>query len=263
MSDRLKVSLAQVNLVWGKVEENLERISHLLSPLKNQTDLILLPEMFSSGFMMENKQLIAPKAQMTLDWMKQQAKELNAALLGSIIVEEEGAYYNRLYCVDADKILCAYDKRHLFRMGEEGDHFSGGSNRMIFTLGKWRICPLVCYDLRFPVWSRNKNDYDLLLYVANWPEVRRDVWNTLLKARAIENQSFVAGVNRIGQDALGLSYVGDSKLFDAKGKSVGKCDDYQEEIKTLELELEDLHQFRRKFPVHLDADSFQITQNTD
>lgn len=258
MSDRLKVSLAQVDLLWGKVEENLERISHLLSPLKNQTDLILLPEMFSSGFMMKKKQLIAPKAQITLDWMMQQAKDLDAAILGSIIVEEEGTYFNRLYCVDADEILCSYDKRHLFRMGEEDLHFSSGTHRLIFTLGKWRICPLVCYDLRFPVWSRNKNEYDLLLYVANWPDVRRDVWNTLLKARAIENQCFVVGVNRIGQDTSGLYYAGDSAFYDAKGKSAGRCTDYQEEIKTLELKLEDLEHFRDKFPVHLDADSFQI-----
>ncbi|WP_372751829.1 amidohydrolase [Labilibaculum sp.] len=258
MSDLLKISLVQIDLVWGNVEGNLKRISDLLLPHKNQTDLILLPEMFSSGFMMENKQAIAPKAAITLDWMKQQAKETNAAILGSIIVEEEGDYYNRLYCVDGEKILCSYDKRHLFRMGEEDHHFVGGTERLIFTLGKWRICPLVCYDLRFPVWSRNKNDYDILLYVANWPESRRDVWNTLLKARSIENQSFVVGVNRIGQDELGLSYAGDSSLFDAKGKLMGKCADHQEEIITLEIKLEDLNQFRRKFPVHLDADSFRI-----
>lgn len=259
MSDTLKVSLVQLELVWGNVDENLKRISKLISPLKNQTDLIVLPEMFSSGFMMENKNMISPKAAMTLDWMKNQAEELNATLLGSIIAEEDGNYFNRLYCVDSEKIICSYDKRHLFRMGEEQKHFSNGADRVVFNLGKWRIRPLVCYDLRFPVWSRNQNDYDVLLYVANWPEARRDVWNTLLKARAIENQSFVLGVNRIGSDGLGLSYSGDSSVFDAKGKLVGKCTDHTEEIITLKLNLDELNDFRRKFPLHLDADSFQIS----
>ena len=259
MFETLKVSLVQVELVWGNVEENLKRISNLLLPLKNQTDLIILPEMFSSGFMMENKNQISPKAKTTIDWMKNQAGNLDAVLLGSIIVEEKGEYFNRLYCVDAEKILCSYDKRHLFRMGEEHHHFSNGTDRVIFKLGKWRICPLVCYDLRFPVWSRNQNEYDVLLYVANWPEARRDVWNTLLKARAIENQSFVVGVNRIGSDGLGLSYAGDSTLFDAKGKILGKCTNHKEEIITIQLKLDELNEFRRKFPVHLDADSFQIS----
>lgn len=259
MSEILKVSLVQIELVWGNVEENLKRISNLLLPLKNQTNLIILPEMFSSGFMMENKNQISPKAKMTIDWMKNQAENLDAILLGSIIVEEEGKYFNRLYCVDAENIICSYDKRHLFRMGEEHHHFSMGTDRVIFQLGKWRICPLVCYDLRFPVWSRNQNEYDILIYVANWPEARRDVWNTLLKARAIENQSFVVGVNRIGCDGLGLSYAGDSILLDAKGKILEKCIDHKEEIITVPLKLDELNEFKRKFPVYLDADSFQIS----
>jgi len=260
MSDTLRVSLVQLNLEWGNVEANLQRVSHLISSLKNQSDLIILPEMFTSGFMMENKEQIAPKAQMTLDWMKNQANELNAAILGSIIEEENGKYYNRLHCVDGENILCSYDKRHLFRMGEEHHHFSEGSTGPVFKIGKWRIRPLVCYDLRFPVWSRNQNDYDVLVYVANWPESRRDVWNTLLKARAIENQAFVVGVNRVGTDGIGINYAGDSSIFDAKGKEVGKCTDYKDEIITLRLELDNLQEFRNKFPVYLDADSFEITQ---
>lgn len=260
MSDILKLSLVQVDLEWGNVENNLQRIAHLISSLKSKTDLIVLPEMFSSGFIMEKKHLIAPKAKMTIDWMMEQAKELKALIIGSIIIEEDGAYYNRLYCVDCEKIICSYDKRHLFRIGEEQQHFKSGDERAIFTIGKWRICPLVCYDLRFPVWSRNQNDYDLLLYVANWPEARKDVWTTLLKARAIENQSFVSGVNRIGQDGMGLSYAGGSILYDSKGKEIGKCVDYKECITTVDLKLTELNKFRNKFPVHLDADSFQISK---
>ncbi len=260
MSDILRVSLVQLDLKWGNVEENLQSIARLISSLKNATDLIVLPEMFSSGFIMENKDQIAPKAQMTINWMMDQAKELKSSILGSIIVEENGVYYNRLYCVDSEKIVCSYDKRHLFRMGEEQQHFKSGEERVIFTIGKWRICPLVCYDLRFPVWSRNQNNYDLLLYVANWPEVRKDVWNTLLKARAIENQSFVLGVNRIGEDGMGLSYAGGSVLYDSKGRDVGKINDYQEGILSKDLSLDELNGYRSKFPVHLDADSFQISK---
>ena len=260
MSDMLRVSLVQLDLKWGNVEENLQSITRVISGLKNATDLIVLPEMFSSGFMMENKDQIAPKAEMTINWMMNQAKELKSTILGSIIVEEDDVYYNRLYCVDGEKIICSYDKRHLFRMGEEQEHFKGGDERVIFTIGKWRIRPLVCYDLRFPVWSRNQNDYDLLLYVANWPEARQDVWSTLLKARAIENQSFVLGVNRIGQDGMGLSYAGGSVVFDSKGKELIKCTDNQEHISTESLRLNELNGFRAKFPVHLDADSFQINK---
>lgn len=259
MSDILRVSLVQLDLEWGNVELNLQKIAQRISCLKNKTDLIVLPEMFSSGFMMENKDQIAPKAQLTISWMKEQAKDINASIIGSIIVEQEGAFYNRLYCVDGDGIVCSYDKRHLFRMGKEHQHFKGGDDRVIFTIGKWRIRPLVCYDLRFPVWSRSQNDYDLLLYVANWPEARKDVWSTLLKARAIENQSFVLGVNRIGHDGMGLSYVGGSVLYDSKGIEIGKCVDYKEDIQTYNLSLEELNGFRTKFPVHLDADSFQIS----
>lgn len=259
MDDLLRVSIVQTDLIWGDVDANLQIISNKLSCLKSKTDLIVLPEMFSSGFMMENKAEIAPKAKFTIDWMINQSKELNATILGSIIVEEKGQYYNRLLCTNSEGIISSYDKRHLFRMGEEQLHFSAGNAKVIFNIGKWRIRPLVCYDLRFPVWSRNTNDYDLLLYVANWPEARRDVWKTLLKARALENLSYTVGVNRIGKDGMGLSYAGDSVLLDARGKELGKCSEYSEEIQTVELDLTDLQKFRAKFPVHLDADSFQIS----
>lgn len=258
MSDFIRVSLVQAKLAWGKVDENLQRFSNLLASLKRETDLIVLPEMFTSGFMMDEKHLVAAKSSEALHWMISMAKDLNAKILGSMIVEENDQYYNRLYCVGAEGVICVYDKRHLFRMGGEQNHFSSGTEKVIFKIGNWRIRPLVCYDLRFPVWSRNTNDYDLLIYVANWPEVRQDVWNTLLKARAIENQSFVVGVNRIGVDGMGLTYSGDSSLIDAKGKLLGKCSNYKEEVLSFNLHLKDLHQFREKFPAHLDADSFQL-----
>jgi predicted amidohydrolase len=258
MNDQLRVSIVQSDLVWGDVQENLDRFSKKLQDLKGITDLVILPEMFTSGFMMEGKGHIAKHAYNTFKWMHDQAKELDVVIVGSIIVREEYKYYNRLYCVDKNGYRIKYDKRHLFRMGDEHNHFQVGNERVIFNIGKWRICPLVCYDLRFPVWSRGNNEYDLLLYVANWPEPRRDVWNTLLKARAIENQAYTIGVNRVGEDGMNLSYSGDSCLFDAKGKLLGKCEDYKSEIQTFTISLNQLNDFRAKFPVYLDADSFQI-----
>jgi len=254
----LNVSLIQSELIWGNVEENLSHFSQILKPLKGKTDLIILPEMFTSGFMMDSKKDIAPYKDDTLKWMADQSLKLGAVLLGSIIVCIEGHYYNRLYALDGEKVICSYDKRHLFRMGQEDQHFTAGEKREIFTIGKWRICPLICYDLRFPVWSRGVNEYDLLIYTANWPQARADVWNTLLKARAIENQVFVAGVNRVGEDGMNLKYSGNSAIYDAKGKPVGKCNDFKTEILTLELFLSDLKTFRSKFPVHLDADFFHV-----
>lgn len=260
MSEKLRVSLVQSELVWGNVEENLKHFSELADTHAEPTDLLILPEMFTSGFLMHDKEKVAPYAGSTLQWMQEKALALEAVVIGSIIVEENGEYFNRLYVVNDNGIIAHYDKRHLFRMGEEHNHFQQGTERLIFNIGKWRICPLVCYDLRFPVWSRGINEYDLLIYVANWPEARRDVWNTLLKARAIENQSYTIGVNRIGTDGMNLSYSGDSCLFDAKGKLIGKCTDYKTEICTYEIDLDGLIEFRSKFPVHLDADSFKISK---
>jgi len=258
MADLLSVSLIQSSLKWGNVEGNLNHFSSLLADFNEKTDLVILPEMFTSGFLMNEKERIVPYEVTTLNWMQNQASKLQAVIVGSIIVEEKGQYFNRLYVVNQSGVICSYDKRHLFRMGEENKHFSAGKERTVFKIGNWRICPLVCYDLRFPVWSRNRNDYDLLIYVANWPSARREVWSTLLKARAIENQTFVAGVNRIGKDELNLMYEGDTCLINAKGKLVAKCEDNKSQIITTELNLEDLMDFRNKFPVLLDADSFRI-----
>ena len=258
MSDILRVSLVQSELVWGNVKENLERFEELLAPLKGKTDLIVLPEMFTSGFQMKGKELVAVHANKTFDWMKKQAVELNAVIVGSFIVEQGGKYFNRLACVDKGGVVAQYNKRHLFRMGEEQNHFEQGTKRVVFKIGKWRICPLICYDLRFPVWSRNQNEYDVLLYVANWPEVRKEVWNTLLKARAIENQSYVLGVNRVGIDGMNLSYSGGTMAVDAYGNVMEKSNDHKEQVMTFDLSLENLLKFRKKFPVLLDGDSFAL-----
>ncbi|MFA8436296.1 MAG: amidohydrolase [Marinifilaceae bacterium] len=258
MIDDLKVSLVQADLVWGDVNANLEKFSQLLNDMKEDSDLIVLPEMFTTGFSMEGKEETARQEPVTLEWMKRMAAQKSASLIGSIVVEDQKQFYNRLFVVNPSGEYQYYDKRHLFRMGQEHRHFGQGTTPLIVQIGNWRVRPLICYDLRFPVWSRNRNDYDLLIYIANWPESRRDVWNTLLKARALENQAFVTGVNRVGRDGMGLQYSGDSVLWDARGKAIGRCDDFVEMVQTVNLSLAELNEFRKKFPVHFDADSFEI-----
>ncbi|RXQ94380.1 amidohydrolase [Ancylomarina salipaludis] len=258
MTDILRLSLIQSDLHWGDVKANLQHFSETLSVLKNKTDLIVLPEMFSSGFMMSGKDEIASHTDTAIDWMLEQAELLNSHIMGSLIVKENESFYNRMYTVSPHGDVSTYDKRHLFRMGNEHHHFVGGKEKGIVRIGEWRIRPIVCYDLRFPVWGRNQQDYDLLVCVANWPDARRDVWNTLLKARAIDNQAYVAGVNRIGIDGMGLNYAGDTSLIDARGRVLGKCEDYKESIETVSISLIDLQSFRKKFPVYLDADDFEI-----
>ncbi|MCK5168262.1 MAG: hypothetical protein KAQ75_00175, partial [Bacteroidales bacterium] len=179
-------------------------------------------------------------------------------IIGSIIIKEDKNYYNRCIIMFPNGEYYTYDKSHLFRMEKEHEDYTKGESKTIFKHNDWRICPLICYDLRFPVWSRNQNDYDLLIYIASWPESRREVWNTLLKARAIENQSYVVGVNRIGKDGEGITYSGDTVIIDPKGRIITKAEDYKEEIINAELSLNELNKFREKFPVFLDADDFKI-----
>ncbi|MDE5422421.1 amidohydrolase [Ancylomarina sp. DW003] len=258
MPDILRLSLVQSNLVWGDVEANLKAFSEKLSHLKGKSDLIVLPEMFSSGFMMAGKEKIASYTDSVLVWMREQAEYLNATIMGSLIVKEADSFYNRMHTVTPCGDVSVYDKRHLFRMGNEHKHFKGGKEKGIVKIGEWRIRPIVCYDLRFPVWNRNQQDYDLLICVANWPDARRDVWNTLLKARAIDNQAYVAGINRVGVDGMDLTYAGDTSVIDARGRVLAKCEDYKDDIRTVNISLSDLQSFRKKFPVYLDADEFEI-----
>lgn len=258
MTDILRLSLVQADLIWGDVMANLAHFTVELKKLKGKSDLIVLPEMFTSGFMMSGKEDMASYSETVLDWMKNQAFDLNAHIMGSFIIKEGTSYYNRLYTLSPQGVSSSYDKRHLFRMGNEHEHFAGGKVKGIINIGEWRIRPIICYDLRFPVWSRNQEDYDLLICVANWPDARRDVWNTILKARAIDNQAFVAGVNRIGKDGMDLTYAGDSSLYDARGRLLSKCEDYKADIQTVNLSLNELRRFREKFPVYLDADCFEL-----
>ncbi|MCU0326799.1 MAG: amidohydrolase [Spirosomaceae bacterium] len=253
----LKVSVVQTDIYWENSTANLASLEEKIAQI-DQTDLIILPEMFTTGFTMNAAQVAEPMNFMTHRWMKQMAAQAGAVVVGSVIIKEREQFFNRLLWVEPSGKTDFYDKRHLFRMVKENDVFSGGNKKLIKEWKGWRICPLICYDLRFPVWSRNKNlEYDLLLYVASWPEKRIQVWDKLLMARAIENQSYVIGVNRIGTDDLGINYVGHSAVIEYSGNPVYEAKN-QEIIYTATLDKEKLHEFRQKFPSYLDADDFTI-----
>lgn len=253
----LKVTIIQTNLHWQDVDANLGMFTEKLAGIKEPTDLIVLPEMFPTGFSMDAATHAEQVEGRAWKWMKDIAAEKNCVITGSIIVEDKGKHFNRLVWMRPDGTYETYDKRHLFRMAKEDEHYSAGSKRLIVNLNGWRVCPLICYDLRFPVWSRNLDNYDLLIYVANWPEVRSAPWKTLLQARAIENLSYLAAVNRVGEDGNGFAHSGDSAVIDFKGK-VLKTEAHDEFIETTTLSYAAMEKFRSKFPAHLDADQFKI-----
>lgn len=253
----LRVALIQSDIHWHEIGANLAMFEEKIWQIQNDVDLILLPEMFQTGFTMEHKGLAEPMNFNTFKWMKQMAEQKNAAICGSYIVKEEGKVFNRLLWIQPDGQYHTYDKRHLFRMANEHEHFDMGSEKLIVEWRGWKICPMVCYDLRFPVWSRNVDlAYDLLLYVANWPAVRVNAWDTLLEARAIENVSYSIGLNRLGKDGVGIEYNGHSAAYGPKGEQLAFSE--KEEIIYIELSAENLQSFRKKFPAHLDADEFEI-----
>jgi len=257
---QLKITLIQSTLLWEQPKKNRERFSKLVNGLrKGSTDIILLPEMFTTGFTMNASEHAESMEGDTLLWMKGIAAEKNSVVCGSIIVVERKKFYNRLLWVQPDGQVHFYDKRHLFRMAGEHKTFSGGNKKLIVEWKGWRICPMVCYDLRFPVWSRNVNDYDLLLYVANWPQRRKYAWNQLLIARAIENQCYVAGVNRVGLDGQNITYSGDSVVLDPLGQKRSSLKTLATAIETVTLNGKTLSELRKEFPVLMDADQFKIT----
>ena len=258
----LTISLIQSPLHWQEVDANLAMFEEKIWQISGKPDLIMLPEMFNTGFSMAAEKLAEPMNSKTFRWMKQQAAQSKAVVVGSFIVKEEGNYYNRLLWMEPDGQYATYDKRHLFRMADEHHHYSMGKQRIVRELKGWRICPLVCYDLRFPVWSRNIDEngelvYDLLLYVANWPQARVNAWNVLLQARAVENLCFVAGLNRVGTDGNGVAYNGCSAVVNPKGQRLFYAKE-QSSIHTITLSKEDLQSYREKFPAQLDADRFYI-----
>jgi omega-amidase len=261
MTANLRVTMIQADLAWQDPATNRRNLAAHFRGLAGHTDLIVLPEMFTTGFSMASSALAETMAGATVGWLREEAAAIGCAITGSLIVEEGGRYYNRLVWATPDGDCAHYDKRHLFRMAREHEHYACGKRRLVVELKGWRMCPLVCYDLRFPVWSRSRGDYDVLLYVANWPSRRRSAWSALLRARAIENACYVVGVNRVGKDGNGANYSGDSVALDFLGQAIGG-DRAGGFVETVVLDRESLATFRRDFPVHLDADDFELRADT-
>ena len=254
----MKISVIQPDLAWEDKSRNFRNLGELISPLFNKTDIVILPEMFNTGFSMNPEQLSESPGGETFDWMKSIAEKGNFGLCGSYIVKEEMKFFNRWLFVSPGKEYRYYDKRHLFSIGGEDKLFSAGKSGLTFNFKGVKISPYICYDLRFPVWSRNRNESDLIIYAANWPENRRSVWNTLIKARAIENQCYVAGSNRIGTDGTGIKYCGESMIINPMGEIMVSASPDEECSISAEVSLTELSDFRKKFPVINDADDFTI-----
>jgi len=254
-----RVSIAQQPLVWQDPAANRAHFTKVLAPLAGNTDLVVLPEMFSTGFTMQPETHAEPADGETRAWLLAQAKALDAVVGGSVAVNDDGRYYNRFMLALPDGLTYWYDKRHLFRMAGEHRHFEAGDHALIVEWRGARLLPLVCYDLRFPVWSRRRPEleYDVVIYSANWPAARRYAWNTLLRARAIENQAYCVGVNRVGEDGKGVAHVGDSVALDFTGQPLVELNDVAQVV-TVPLDLEALRAWRDRFPAHLDADAFAL-----
>lgn len=266
----LTITLIQTNLHWENKKANLTMLSEKINNIREKTELVVLPEMFTTGFSMKPQILAEKMDGETIDWMKKISSEKKIILTGSIIIEENNKFYNRLVWMLPNGEYGIYDKRHLFAYGDEHTHYTAGNKRLIASVKGWRINLQVCYDLRFPVWARQspspnlspggegqKQEYDVLVFVANWPEKRSLAWKTLLQARAIENQCYVIGVNRVGEDDNGINYSGDSMIIDPLGEILyQKTND--EDVFTYTLEKEKLIEVRDKFPFMKDSDSFII-----
>jgi omega-amidase len=268
MPKNLRITIVQSSLLWEDPAKNLQNFNKQLKKIqRNETDLVVLPEMFTTGFSMQPEGLAEEPGGPTMQWMQEVARALNCAVCGSLMIREKNKFFNRFIWMTPTGVFQSYDKRHLFRMGGEDKVYQVGRESIVIDYKGWVICPQVCYDLRFPVWSRNrmvrkgKNvhfDYDILLYVANWPVARKYAWQHLLIARAIENQCYVAGVNRIGVDGNNLNYAGDSVILNPFGEKISKTKTGMKSVETITISKTELDAFRKKFPVFFDADKFEI-----
>ncbi|MDR3693649.1 amidohydrolase [Mucilaginibacter sp.] len=256
--ENLKVTTFQGYLYWENIDKNLQNITTRLSNIREKTNLIILPEMFSTGFSMEAEKLAEAMGGKTMKWMFKIAKEFDCVLTGTIIIKENEKYYNRLIWMRPDGTYEYYDKRHLFAMGKEHMTYTPGNKRLIVELKGWNICPMICYDLRFPVWLRNAHaEYDLLIVTANWPEKRIAHWRTLINARAIENQAYVIGVNRVGHDGNEVYHSGDSTCIDPTGNVIYYKRD-EEDLYTFTINADEVTKTRRALPFLKDEDDFKI-----
>lgn len=261
----LTISLVQGNTRWHDAAANRDYYGRLVRSIEDKPDLVVLPETFLTGFTNQTAEQSTSMEGRDVGWLAELASDVNAVVTGSLVIEQGGQHFNRMFWMRPDGSFETYDKRHLFRMADEHQHFAGGNERLVVELNGWRICPLVCYDLRFPVWSRNGRcqqaeggmDYDLAIYVANWPAPRRQAWRTLLRARAIENLAYCVGVNRIGSDGNGVNYVGDSGIFDARGEPLVELDT-SERVYTAHVDPQPMLDLRQKFPAWMDSDRFEL-----
>ncbi|MCG2460139.1 amidohydrolase [Flavobacteriaceae bacterium F89] len=254
MPNKLEIALIQVPLFWEDPERNRELFSRKMESISNKTDIIVLPEMFTTGFTMAPENLDPREGEITVAWMQEKAKEYNAAVVGSIVIFEGGRYFNRLFFVKPDGRAFHYDKRHTFTLAGEDKVYQAGTEKLNVDFRGFKICPLICYDLRFPVWARNSSECDVLIYVANWPTPRIMAWDTLLKARAIENMVYCIGVNRIGQDKTGHDYPGHSAVCDTLGERLAFSQ--VEEIVVATLNKDHIVETRKKLGFLEDRDAF-------
>lgn len=258
MSKSLNTALLQVDLKWEDPKANRSLFSKEIKALSDEIDLIILPEMFTTGFSMNAEKLAERNDGLSFNWMREMAILKNAAVTGSLIITEDGNYYNRLFFVFPDGSYKTYDKRHTFTLAKEDKTYSAGKERLIVEYKGWRICPLICYDLRFPVWSRNTEDYDLLIYVANWPNKRVAAWDALLKARAIENMSYCIGINRTGIDGDGYEYSGHSAAYDCLGENLTGENRESPFVEEISLDKDHLEQTRKQLKFLQDRDEFTL-----
>lgn len=257
MGNNIRIGIFQQDIIWQDILENQKKIEQLLNNLVSKPEILVLPEMFSTGFVHSPTDIPLTLLSQQLSWQCGLSKKFKVAIFGSVIEFDNEEYFNRLYFTLPDGNYNFYNKRHLFSIGGENRAFSAGENRLVFRFDAVTIMPQICYDLRFPVWSRNNLNYHLLIYSANWPASRSDIWDTLLKARAIENQSFVIGVNRVGTDGNAIDYNGRSAVYGPKGETILFCDN-KEQYNEITLSIDDLLEFRKVFPVLNDADLFEI-----
>ncbi len=258
MQEQFNLTIIQSNLFWEEKEANREQFSKKIASISEKTNLIILPEMFTTGFTMNASSLAEEERGETLKWMQNEAKINDCAITGSVVISENGKYYNRLFFVFPDGDYKIYNKRHTFTLVGEHKTYSSGEEHLVINYLGWKICPLICYDLRFPVWSRNTNDYDVLVFVANWPQKRIEAWDALLKARAIENMCFCIGVNRIGTDVNGHVYNGHSAVYDVLGNQISTLSNEIEFIETVSLKKVHIEKYRNHLQFLNDRDEFNL-----
>ncbi|MCF7559876.1 amidohydrolase [Sabulilitoribacter multivorans] len=259
MQSQLKIALIQADLVWENPEQNRVNFSKKIQSISEEVDVIVLPEMFTSGFTMNAEKVAETMTGKTVSWMQDLATRKQAAIIGSIVISEDNNFYNRLLFVTPSGTLEYYDKRHTFTLAGEHKVYTAGSKQFITEYKGWKFCPLICYDLRFPVWARNVDDYDVLLYVANWPKPRISAWDALLKARAIENMSYCIGVNRVGIDGVNSEYSGHSAVYDVLGNQMTDIEPNKEQTLLVTLEKRHIETYRNKLRFLDDKDTFTIT----